>query len=488
MFMKSKHNLKNKKGFTILEVLAAIAIMGIALTMSYNLLIMPTRIQNKVGAEAEIQNKMRLLNQTITGVIRDASATFALPRANHTNLTEGWNYIIPSMDISTTASTSIIEYKWDEVTQTHIARTIAAPITGVTYNLVVTKLTPSYADNLIEYRIIANIDGQTRSIQSEVEALNSLQVIDRGNSTNPSNTLAYRLDPRPTQVSDVQAAVTMVLDLSGSMLKSMSGATLTSYYEDENRANTNPNSRIYKLRVEAARLVNALSANANIYVSVVPFNNSANNAQPLLPARVNDTANAVLLDKVNNLRAEYGKGTNTADGMRRAYYILDDFSKSTTKKTNNFMIILVDGVTTFYSAYWARTDRYGNTTQVSYFDGNNQIAGELDYNSHLSNTTIGYYGGEGNQTTVWERNYVELIGGKIKNYGTGSTSAEEPIKVYVIGFSAVSADYGSLAHIASSSSDSDEYYTAGDSATLEAIFAGIQKDISDSLWHIGGPN
>ena len=124
--MKSRTNLKNKKGFTIIEVLAAIAILGIALTLSYNLLIIPTRIQNKVGSEAETQSKMRLLNQTITTVIRDASATFALPRSNHDNLTEGWNYIIPSMDISTTASTSIVEYIWDDITDTHIAHIVAA--------------------------------------------------------------------------------------------------------------------------------------------------------------------------------------------------------------------------------------------------------------------------------------------------------------------------------------------------------------------------
>lgn len=481
-------NHRCRRGFTLVEVLTAIALTGIALAIALSLLLLPTRIQAEVGFEADIQSRIRVVSQTVNTVIRDASATFALPRSNHNNLTAGWNYIIPSMDISRTESSSIVEYLWDSDTETHVVQVLAEPVDGVTYSIVFSKLAPSYADNLIQYRIVANIRGQARSIQSEVEALNSLQVIDRGNTTNPSNALAFRMDPRPSQVSETQAAVSMVLDLSGSMLRSMNGSTLTSGWEDPNRANTNSNSRIYKLRTEAGRLVTSLSANANIYISIVPFNNTANNAQDLLPARVNDTANAVLLDKVNNLRAEYNTGTNTGDGMRRAYNILKDFSSNSVKRTNNFLIVLVDGVTTFYSAYWGRTNRSGTTTEVSYYVGSNQIAGELQYNQNLNNTTIGYYGGAGNVTTSWEKNYVDLIGGMIRDYGSGSTADKEPIRTYVIGFSAVSSDYGSLRDIALATTGDTVYYEAGDSETLEAIFSSIQRDISDSLWHIGGPN
>jgi hypothetical protein len=60
--------------------------------------------------------------------------------------------------------------------------------------------------------------------------------------------------------------------------------------------------------------------------------------------------------------------------------------------------------------------------------------------------------------------------------------------VYVIGFSSVSRDYDSLEDIALATSGEATYYEAGDVETLNGIFKAIGKDISDALWHIGGPN
>jgi hypothetical protein len=270
-----------------------------------------------------------------------------------------------------------------------------------------------------------------------------------------------------------------VLDISYSMTLDMNG----------NNTSNPQNRRIEKLKAEAIRLISSLSASANVYISIVPFNNHANGAQPMLPARVNETANEVLINKINNLDASTIAYTNTGDGMRRGFYILDEFNNASAKKTNNFMIILADGVTNRYSVYWADQNSYHNTTSVAYFDGNNQISGEVRYNIGHTNTSIGYYAGiDSNTIDPFGTAYIRFIGAKIRNYGSGTTAGKEPIKVYVIGFSAVPADHGSLGDIALATSGNSTYYVAGDSAALEAIFGVIQKDISDSLWHIGGPN
>jgi prepilin-type N-terminal cleavage/methylation domain-containing protein len=467
--------LRQKKGFTLIEVLVVMAIIGVVISMSFNLIIMPTRVYGKSVTESEIQFKLRTISQSVNTIVREASATFALPRTNRTNLTAGWNYIIPRMDISSTQSTSIIEYTWNDDTQTHDSRVIASPLSGVTYNLVFTKLNPSNVDNLLEYKIIATVDGQTREVQSEVEALNSLQVIDKGSVSVPSNTLAYRIDARPTQISDVKAAITMVLDKSGSMAWDMNGHTTY----------TQSNTRIYKLKQEAVRLIEGLSSSPNIYASIIPFESTANNPQEMLPVRVNDAASDVLINKINSMTA--GGGTNVGDGLRRAYYITEQFSENTTSTVNNFMIILVDGVTTFYSATRVNASYWGTITSVNYVFGDNNIDDQeiSNYNTTYPN---GRYGGYGNQLDPWGTRYVDEIGAMILDFGSGATADYLPIRAYVIGFSADHDDFGSLGDIAAATTGSTVYYQAGDETALEAIFASIQDDINDSLWHIGGPN
>jgi prepilin-type N-terminal cleavage/methylation domain-containing protein len=452
-----------KRAFTLIEVVVSLTLLVLIMSIAVGFLLPTLRLPNQAVDEYDIQGKLRLLSQKVNYTIRDASATFALYRINHNNLTAGWNYIIPSTD-----HTSIVEYLWNG--SAHVAKVVAEPQAGVTYYLQFSKINPAYADNLLEYKVIATIDGETRELTSEVEALNSLQVIDRGNLTYPANTLAYRTDPRPTEISDVQASVTMVLDRSGSMDWTMGGGN----------TNTTSNKRIYKMKEEAKRLIQGLSSNPNIYASIVPFSSTANNPQAMLPVRVNDNANQVLINKIDSLTAD--GGTNTGDGLRRAYYIQKAFNDATTKTTKNFMIVLVDGVTTFFSA-----TRWNSNGTILYVDGDNNIENnEINYyNQTYSN---GRYAGNGSSLDANGTAYVNLMGSKIRTYGSGVTADKEPIQVYVIGFSGVPADHGSLQNIAQATTGNSTYYTAGDSEALEAIFAAISKDISDSLWHIGGPN
>jgi prepilin-type N-terminal cleavage/methylation domain-containing protein len=480
--------MKSKKGFTLVELIISLALVALVLSLSLNFLLPAIKLPAKAMNEYEVQSSLRLVTQQITSIIRDASATFALYRVNQNNLTAGWNYVIPSTD-----HTSIIEYKWNGTT--HVPRTITSSQTGVTFDLVFSKLNPSNADNLLEFKIEATVNGQTREIKSEVEALNSLQVIDRGSTTYPSNSLAYRNDARPTQISDVQAAITMVLDTSGSMGYRMSGTNDAS----DTSTDATKHSRLKKLKAEANRLLTGLSANPNIYASIVPFNSQANNPSGMMQVQNNAGTTGNLTKIINNLVAN--GGTNTGDGLRRAYYILNQYNATITTSTiKNFMIILVDGTTTFSSAH--KVNATGSTiNSMDYVMGDKSIgdfwitwSSDSKFNMYNKIYADGGYTGLGNSLDSWGTTYVNEIGKLIKNYSVLNNITKEPIVVYVIGFSANSNDYGSLNDIGTSTnaeinpSTNKRYFEANDSLALQTIFEAIQKDINDSLWHIGGPN
>ncbi len=471
--------MKKRKGFTLVELIITISIIGLVFVLSGDFVINTFRVPDRTMREYNIQSNMRLVSTKITRIVRDASATFAVYRVNHNNLTAGWNYIIPSLD-----RTSVVEYIWNGTTWD--SRTVVEPLDGVTYTLAFDKLSPAYADNLLQYDIVATIEGETRTIRSEVEALNSLQVIDRGSSTYPANALAYRSDPRPTQVSDTKAAISFVLDKSGSMAWRMNGS------DTANDLSTNPDyhSRMKKLRDEANRLIDNLATNPNIYAAIVPFDSNANGTYNMEPVQIGESANSILKTAINALVA--GGGTNTGDGIRRGYYTVSQFKEDNpTYEVMNFMIILVDGVTTFYSAHEVEHpgDQLSDYTFVNGFNNIDDVELDLDgsnndFGDYFAN---GRYGGYGNSLDPWGTEYVELVGDMVKQYGASPSDDLSPVKVYVIGFSSVSADYGSLQNIATATG-ADTYYQAGSSEALEAIFTAIQKDINDSLWHIGGPN
>ncbi len=486
--------MKNKKGITLVELVIALAILGLLFSVAGRFFIPVLKTPPAAMEEYEVQASTRLLAQQINSTIRDASATFALHRVNHNNLTAGWNYIIPSLD-----KTSITEYKWNG--SAHVARLIAITRPGITYDLTFVKKNPASSDNLLEYNIAVHYDGQLREIKSEVEALNSLQVIDRGSTSFPANTLAYRTDPRPTEISDTQAAVTMVLDISGSMAYRMDGNTSS----NDNHSNPAQHSRMKKMKTEAQRLLQGLADNPNIYAGIVPFGSHANNPSAIMQVKTNVGTGGTLTNIINGLSVATGNaaGTNTGDGLRRAYHIQRQFNETATATVKNFMIILVDGVTTFSSATRVNATRHGSSwsgytytiNSLDYVLGDSSINDfwiqSGNYNTNYPN---GAYTGLGNSLDSWGTQYVTQVGNMIEAYGVTNHTNKEPFQVYVVGFSAVSADYGSLNAIGSATSaeinpaTGRRYFEADDSAALQAIFEAIEKDINDSLWHIGGPN
>lgn len=501
--------MRKRLGFTILELILAIALASIVILLGTNLMIFGMKGSKLTYDEFDVQSNVRIMSQKINTTIRDSAATFVLHRAHANSLTDGWNYIMLNSD-----KTKLIEYKWNPLTSVHDEKEIFKGIPGVTLNLEFEKDTAANIDKLLRYRLTVNDNSKINIIQSELESNNSLQVVDRSYSE-IANTLAYRFDSRIDEVSNAQATVAMVLDRSGSM-----ASTLSNGSANDTSSNTNSHSRMKKLKIEAKRLINELAKQPNIYISINPFSSTANSSEVMLKAQVNNTTNTGLIDKIEGLTAS--GGTNTGDGIRRAYYHIKNFNElteNTTKTNKNFMVILVDGVTTFASVqeiieahsisfsssqgptkiqdgktytfshtsgFWFWTTyhyNYSGPIHRSYVTGD----GDITNQQGSVNTTYnpGRYAGDGSNLDPWGTEYVDIIGQMVRDYKNGTNEA---IKVYVIGFSSVPGDYGSLQDIAQATTGDTVYYEAGSSEALEAIFDAIERDISDALWHIGGPN
>lgn len=579
--------MKKRSGFTLVELLIALSLISIIIGIGTNMTIFSIKGHAITLDEFNIQSNIRAVTQKINRIVRDASATFLLHRNDDENLTPEWNYIMLNE-----GKTKLLEYVWDSEDNVHKRKEIFGGINTTNLELEFIKETPSDQDKLLKFILDVSYGGRKRTIETELDVKNALQVIDRS-QLDKANTLAYRYDSRVDNASNAQAVVSMVLDQSGSMQYTLANGT---------PSRTNP-SRLDRMKTEAVRLVETLAEKPNINISIVPFSSNANNPGNMLPANKNLSS---LKAKINGLRA--GGGTNTGDGIRRGYYQIREFNEKddNKNKTNkNFLIILVDGVTTYASVNYVNNDTIsfpshrGNTynyegydykydttvTKKVYVDyGNDYNDGSYDYtkygsgiykrgqeesfesnsgerlysgtaykgdsydvtdrgtlkryyfdrytstgsgsnikytyyyryyefeyrryqyrftgvkpenyvtgnnniiNSRASENTYyadGRYAGNGSNLDEWGTAYVDIIGDMVRKYKEGTN---ESINVYVIGFSSVRADYGSLSDIAKATRGDNVYYEAGSSEALEEIFNSIQREITDALWHIGGPN
>lgn len=495
--------MMRRKGFTLIELIIVIAISGLVFIGATNTIIFAMRVHEMSVVEFDIQSNLRLLSHKINEDSRDSAGAFILYRENANNMTAGWNYIMLNAD-----KTKVLEYRWDEATSTHVVDEIYSGAPGVTLDLTFEKSNAPDEDKLVIFSLSLTYKGQTRTIDSEVESINALQVVDRAYGK-VANTLSYRNDKRVTEISNAQAAVAMVLDISGSMDRKLDGSS-TSKSEDK---------RLTKMKVEALRLIDNLAKNPNVYISLNPFSTTANDSKEMLKAQANNGTNSAITGYFSSDDFDAGGGTNTGDGIRRAYHRIKEFNEKqeNLNRTNkNFMIVLVDGATTFASVdkvYWDlyRTSselggtftsdgitytKYRTSGNDRYYCGydlnrtifrmgnsntNSDTADEKDYETYANGAIVG----NGSYIDPIGTAYVDEIGELVRAY---KKDTEEAIKVYVIGFSSVANDTASLEDIAVATSGSTKYYTAGSSEALQSIFSAIQKDISDALWHIGGPN
>lgn len=496
--------MKNRKAVTLIELILVLAIISLVVPTATSMLLLGQKAESMSFEEFDVQSDIRVAATVLNNTIRDSGGVFILHRDNANKLSEEWNYIMLN-----DTKDKLVEWRWDSSTNTHKQVELLSVDDGSTLDIVYNKNSKPNEDNVLEFTLtLKNPEKGDRSINSGLESMNSLQVVDRAYGK-VANTLAYRNDKKLTEVSNSQAVVSMVLDTSGSMADTLSGG----------KPNNNNKSRLEIMKNEAKKLVDGFSDYPNIYVSLVPFNTTANGAREMVNVKVNIDENTNYFTNIINSLTANG-GTNTGDGIRRGYYRIKEFNEKeeNINKTNkNFMIILVDGVTTFgsineyiaaedieknmfifencestlvengieyklaakeeefflfYKCYYKKEDKF-------YFIGDNTI-NENKYPYQGGNII-----GNGSNLDPYGTEYVDEIGELVRSYKNGTNEA---INVFVIGFSSKQSDYGSLEDIAMATRGDKVFYTADSQEALNQIFLSIQREISDALWHIGGPN
>ena len=356
-----------RKGFTLIEILVTLALLTLVISISTSAIIFAGKSHTIVTKEYEIQSRVRIAVEETNKIIRYSSALFAITDDyfhldDVSDLDAGWHYFGVSAD-----KKSIVNYTYvpSGAGGSHVERTVVPANENIEYELVFVKNLTSENDSMISMKLIAHVlnngvrTNQKIEIETEIEAQNALQVIDKGTSSVPSIALAYRSDDRPTE-KEVVAAITMVLDVSGSMNNKMDGTTTTNEGEKRITKVKNALNGYTEGGVTVEGMINEFAREDNIEICIVPFatsgnypspwNTSGTEKHPFYSVSKSATEKTTLRDKINGLSAYWG--TNTGDGMRRAHYRNATFKVDnlvqngylSTVAVKNFMIILVDEI------------------------------------------------------------------------------------------------------------------------------------------------
>lgn len=460
---------KRNAGFTLVELMVVIVLLGLVFSMAGQFINFSFLSQRKSIEEYDLQSEVRHASTVVNDAIRNSTVTFALPKDVFVAAKkDNWNYL------GIENQNQIVQYLWNSTTNTHDRIVLVDARDDVFYNLAFDQENPN--SSLLSFQLEAYMAGkedQKINIQSELDALNSVAVEDGGSDDVPAVALAYREDPTPspetqTTREDVTLAVALVLDDSGSMAFDMNGRDSWDWWRFDPY-----NVRVDILQAKAKALIDEFAAigkvdeaadEGNIKVSIIPFSDDADNVGPMLDAT---KYKSTLKTKIDGLRA-YG-GTNTGDGLRRAYYVLKEYQEDyPSDEIVYYIILLTDGNPTYYSS-----NRYSS------------------YDPQNDNEDCHYIRGSGQQeepNLTYSMNYVEYIG---QNLVVGRSL---DIRTFVIGFTAVSSEVSRARSIAESActhvsneSRKGTYYEATSAIELEAVFKEITTTILQETWHIYGP-
>lgn len=485
--------MKNRKGVTLLEVILTVALIGLIVPIGTNIFLLGNKYQKVSAAEVDMQANTRLVSEQINNITRFATKIHTIPRSSFQDSVDGVRDPITSY-IGITKSGDVVIDEPGEAGQPRKIKYLAKKQPGIDYELVYDRALDSEGkemDKVLSFSIVGKKDGKiVNEIVSKVDVLNSVNIDHLGTPGDPAVAIAYSMvEPGSQEWIEMSpdAYITLVLDTSGSMAWDMGGKS-TSINKDK---------RIQILKDKALKMIDRLTAlDFNIYVSVVPFNYNANNPKEF--KNLQDAAELQELKGIINGLAASG-GTNTGDGIRRAYYRLKNKSDSlpSESKITQHMMILVDGETNI------ETKKITNKNFLGYVTGSEYTLSDVDVGGYISKGLFGYNGGSVGSHYSFEindndNNYITYFGNqKIKTYTLEfEGEVKQAINTFVIGFSSLTKDHNSLQAIGEavngkqfehSDNTMKPYILATDADELDFAFEQFEAEVENSLWVITRP-
>lgn len=493
--------LNNKKGFTLLELIVVIAIIGMVITTIFSLLFIGYDVYGKASDDFQIQSDVRLAMEEINTTVRSSKAVFAVPDVSYKDAQ--WNYLGMNEE-----KTKIIDYQWDPITKKHIEKVMVGPYDGVTFEIKFDKVNSMSKDNSLKMYFEAYTNGKTSQrfdVMTGYEALNSLQVINYGTESKPATALAYRADEFHYENMKIYVNIALILDTSGSMNDTVGGSS----------TNNKSLRRIAILKEKTNLLIEEFATNTNpdviINMALVEFNSNANALKSFKNVK---TQKATLKSDVDAMcggsNQSCSGGTNTGDGLRRGFYALETLKASQLAANNNaleeiviknYIIQLSDGVYTYYTEnvasttstieevctrtnWWGTCTRWENQTIITpnydYYLGQGNVSTSYTKNNIGTRIGIPYTTGFGNKEDPSGLEYIRQVSAM-------GLDNQENYTNYIIGFSNdVTGGVMEKIRVATNTHES-RVFSAADADELGLTFTNIQMSITNDTWHYLGP-
>lgn len=437
---------RRRKGFTLLELIIVIVVVGIiALTLT-GFLSNGLTYHAYNSREFTVQTDVKYVATHVAQQVKNATVTFIVTADDYAGqaagLTPGWNYIGQN-----DAGTQLVEFIYNKQKGTHDRRVLTQGVWGMKYEIVFDKDNET-EDKLVEFHVRGWLDQGVSSsgndhryeLSSRVSADKSNMVYSRATPSKPGVALAYRSDPIP---KGLQINIVMVLDNSGSMGRDMAG-------KDTNKENLR---RMTILKSETHKLIDDFAAIGFVNIVLAPFGSTARQTSPRLYNIISDR------QKIDRAITDmyWEGGTNVGDGMRTGLYrLFESGGRDPLLEQKDYAIILTDGA--------------ANAYLVGYPTGS----------GHYTNWAGGY-----DTPRAYIDNALYYIG-LIYNLFRHQLD-----KVFVIGFSAVKAEKALGSDIGrktgGSGNPASNYYDASSSQELRDIYKSIRDEITRELWYVMGP-
>lgn len=494
--------MKNRKGVTLLELILALALIGIVITIGTNIFLFGNKAQTAVALEADMQANTRLVSEQINNITRFATKTHTIPASSFQYSETGVRDINTSYIGITKEGNVVIDKPVEQgnpLNERNV-QVLAQKMEGIDYEIVFNKSFDddgNELDALLSFSIVGVRDGKIATeIVSKIDVLNSLNIEYLGTPDDPAVALAYSMvDPGSQEWIEMSpdAYITLVLDRSGSMAWDLRG-----------RYFTVDNQRMATLKAKAQKMIDRLAnLNFNIYVSVIPFSNNAN-PDTSWPHDFKNLQNPTELQYVKNrITALTSDGnTNTGDGIRRAYWRLKNKADSLISNgqidgyhdITQHMMVLVDGATNLETK---------TVTKVNFFEWEDESHQTLaDGNVSYPHGWLGnkYYVGSHYSFSVSTNNndYITYFGNnRVKPYKFEFEGVQkQAINSFVIGFSSDANDHVSLEAIGNAingkqfeqpDGTTKRYILATNADELDFAFEQFEAEVENSLWVITRP-